>query len=271
MISLPTVKPIAEANGVILYRGPSMINGKPIVVVAIGLRKASANEKTGASFVQTYILSDEEERPTDAINSGKDESVCGDCIHRKVNGWATCYVNAGQGPNAVHDAMKRGIYPTVSEGQIDQIFAGRIVRFGAYGDPAAAPTAIWARIARVAAGRTGYTHQWRKCDPELKKYVMASVETAAGRERARRMGWKTFRVRSQEEPIAENEFACPASEEAGKRLSCEECLACRGGEWNGTQVTPVIVVHGMSWKPVRFRKMQKRMRNKKRYRTLQPA
>lgn len=254
-------------NGVVLYKGPSLINGKPIVVIATGLRSKSKNVKTG-EFIQTYILSDDGERPTDALDSGKDESVCGDCINRKVNGWGTCYVNVGQGPNAVYKAYKAGSYPAFTPDMLDDYFSGRIVRLGAYGDPAAVPTRVWKLICGVADGWTGYTHQWRKCDPELKKFCMASVETVKGMRRAKSEGWKTFRVRAEDEGVESGEFVCPASEEAGKRKTCEECLACHGGEFNGKQVTPVIRVHGMHWKAMRFNRMHKRMRQKKRYRTL---
>lgn len=265
-ISLNVVK--YNNSGVVLYRGPSMLNGKPIVVVATGL-EGSKNVKTG-NFVQTYILSDEGQTPVDAITSGKDESVCGDCVHRKVNGWGTCYVNVGQGPQSVYKAYRAGSYRDFTPDMLDDVFAGRKVRLGAYGDPAAVPMRVWHMITGVAAAWTGYTHQWRKF-PELKAYCMASVETAKQLRHARRKGWKTFRVMNATETRQEAEFACPASEEAGKRKTCEECLACHGGEWNGKQVTPAIVIHGPKFKTRRFKKMQKLMRQKKRYRYLHPA
>lgn len=261
---LPMLKGV---NGVVLYHGPSLLDGKPIVVVATGLKIGSDNTKTG-DFIQTYILSWDGDKPTDALKSGKDESVCGDCIHRVQDGWGTCYVNAGQGPNAVYDGLKRGIYSVWMDSMLDDYFAGSIVRLGAYGDPAAVPVRVWRKILGVARGWTGYTHQWRKCDPELRRYCMASVETRRQQSRARKMGWKTFRVRNDDEELAPHEFVCPASEEAGKRLKCEDCLACCGGEWNGKQVTPAIRVHGTSYKPRRFRVMQRLMRAKKKYRYL---
>ncbi len=264
LISLPTVK---RFNGCVLYKGPSLINGKPIVVIATGLRRGSKNDKTG-EFIQTYILSDDGERPTDALSSGKDESVCGDCIHRKEGGWGTCYVNLGQGPNAVYEAYKRGSYPDFTPDMLDDYFSGAIIRLGAYGDPAAVPLRILERITEVSEGWTGYTHQWRKCNPALRNLCMASVETPAQQRKARSMGWKTFRVRNDDEPLAPHEFICPASHEADKRMKCEDCLACRGGEWNGKTVTPVIKVHGSAYKPRRFRKMQRLMRAKRKYRYL---
>jgi hypothetical protein len=257
-------------NGVILYRGPSLLNGKPIVVVATGLRRFSRNGKTG-EFIQTYILSDEAMRPTDALDAGLDASVCGDCIHRKVDGWGTCYVNIGQGPNQVYAAIQRGSYPEFSLDMLDDYFAGRVIRLGAYGDPAAVPVSVWRMICGVAEGWTGYTHQWRNCDLELRNYCMASVDTAKQMRRAKAMGWKTFRIRNVDEALQPGEFVCPASVEAGKRMTCEDCLACHGGEWNGKQVTPVIQAHGSHYKPRRFRKMQKLLRNKKKYRYLHPS
>lgn len=261
------LKVIKPYNGTVLYKGPSLINGKPIVVIAVGLRLGSENTKTG-DFIQTYILSDEGENPVDAVNSGKDESVCGDCIHRKKDGWGTCYVNLGQGPRAVYMAYKNGSYPDFTPSMLDDHFSGRIIRLGAYGDPSAVPVSVWRTITGVSAGWTGYTHQWRKCDPAIKDFCMASVETPEQQRRARAKGWKTFRVRNDNEPLESHEFVCPASEEAGKRIKCEDCMACHGGEWNGAQVTPVIKVHGTSYKPRRFRKMQRLMKNKRRYRYL---
>ncbi len=258
---------IEKPNGVILYRGPSMIDGMPIVVIATGLRDRSKNTKTG-SFIQTYILSDNGERPTDALASGQDRSVCGDCIHRKADdGWGTCYVNVGQGPNMIYGALLRGSYPVFKAEDLQKHFGDAIVRLGAYGDPAAVPVAVWSLILSVASGWTGYTHQWRKCDPALKMYTMASCETVRQRRKALAAGWKVFRVRNEDEALEKGEFDCPASKEQGKRLTCEECLACYGGEWKG-QATPSIKAHGMAYKVVRFRKMQKMMRNKKVYRKI---
>lgn len=255
---------IKNPTGTILWRGNSLLNGKPIVVIAIF---SSKNRKTG-DFVQTYILSDEKESPVIAANSGADESVCGDCIHRRTNGWGTCYVNLGQGPRAVYNAYKNGNYPEYHPSMLDDYFSGSIIRLGSYGDPAAVPLKVWRRILNVSEGWVGYTHQWKKCDPGLRQYTMASVETVSQQKIARSKGWKTFRIRNHDEELQAHEFVCPASHEANKRLKCEDCLACCGGEWTG-QATPVIKVHGTHYKPVRFKKMQKLMRNKKKYRKLQ--
>jgi len=261
-ISLPIVQ---KVNGVILYKGPSLLNGKPIVCIATGLQDGSSNRKTG-DFIQTYILPTKE-KPTDAINSGNDDAVCGDCIHRKKDGFGTCYVNAGYGPNSIFKSYSAGKYPIFDQNIHLNLFKDKLIRLGAWGDPSAIPVKTWESILEVSAGHTGYTHQWRKCDQTLKKYCMASVESEEGLIKAKKMGWKTFRVRRSDEPIIQGEFICPASIEANKRLKCETCLACKGGEYN-KQVTPVIISHGLDWKSKRFNKMQKLMVQKKKFRGL---
>lgn len=226
------------ADGTILYQGPSLLDGAPIVVIATGLRVKSENSKTGA-MIQTYIIRSGVS-PTVAVKTGDDKSICGDCIHRGDGAGAgrTCYVNVGQGPLAVYKAFQRGAY---SDAVDFSAFRGRLVRFGTYGDPAAAPTELWRQIAYVASGHTGYTHQWRT-RPDLKPFCMASVDTLRDAFEASNQGWRTFRVA---DPGAEgrmlSEVRCPASAEAGKKLTCSQCMACGGGDRRGSIV---IQVHG---------------------------
>lgn len=223
-------------NGVIVYRGPSMLDGRPIMAVAVGLDVRSKNAKVGKGVIPVYILGDDKADPVLAVEVGADKSVCGDCPHRGT----TCYVNIVQAPLAVYRAAKRGTYPTFHL----HLFKNRTIRFGAYGDPAAVPLRVWDLLAGVAKGWLGYTHQWRVCDHRYSRYCMASVETPLQREQAVGMGWRTFRVRLDSQPVGEGEFICPASEEAGKRLTCEECGACWGSREGGRNASPVIVFHG---------------------------
>lgn len=240
-------------NGVVLFRGPSLLNGRPVACVAVGLARASGNAKTGA-FVQTYILADGGESPVEALRSGGDEAVCGECPHRPQNGRAgSCYVNAGQAPLAVYRALQRGAYPAFDLAAHLALFAGRLVRLGSYGDPAAVPLDVWEEVCGAAAGWAGYSHNWRTCAPGYARYCMASCETAGDRELALALGYRTFRVRLPEEPLEVGEFACPASEEAGRRLSCAECRACSGALAGGRNASPAVVVHGLPWKVARYR------------------
>lgn len=139
----------------------------------------------------------------------------------------------------------RGIYPAITPGMVAS-FTGRAVRFGAYGDPAAVPYDVWRPILAVAGRWTGYTHQWRTCDPQCRGFLMASCDGLADYQEARARGWRTFRIRTAEAPLLAGEFICPAADEAGKRTTCERCCACNGTrlETRLAAGNPVIIVHG---------------------------
>lgn len=226
-----------DTLGLILYKGKSLLNGKPIVVIATGIKSRSKNGKTGDA-IQTWILSDETD-PISAVKGGEDTSICGDCPHKGK----TCYVNVGQAPLSIYRAYKRGRYTRFNVRKHLKLFRDRYVRLGAYGDPAAVPIKVWDKITGVASHWTGYTHQWMDCNPEMRKYVMASCETAEHRILAKESGWRTFRVRTRDQQMEQGEFVCPASEEAGKRLTCERCKACSGSKDSPNAVDPVIVYH----------------------------
>lgn len=231
---------IKKPSGYIIYRGASLLDGKPIVVVAI--TKASKNKKTGG-MVQTYILADNGKSPVESAKSLEDVSVCGDCKHRRGMG-GSCYVNLGQGARSVMDGVMRGIYPEWNAYSWVAV-TGRKVRLGTYGDPAAVPAYVWQDLLENAAGHTGYTHQWAsgKAD-HVKQWCMASVDSAVEMMKAKLAGWRTFRVRSaDDEHVYSSEGKCPASEEMGKRLQCEDCMACSGGI-DSKKASMVIIVHG---------------------------
>lgn len=248
-----------QPTGFILYEGPSMLDGAPIVAIATGFGRPSSNRKTG-DMVQTYILR-RDIAPLDALRTGADASVCGDCKHRQGQGGA-CYVNVGHGPRAVWDAYRRGRYPRTCNGKARPTAAdhaeeratlgeGRTVRLGTYGDPAAVPAWVWEALTARASGRTGYTHQWANRSlpmahrEALRSLLMASVDTPQEAEEARILGWRYFRVRGEGEALGRREAVCPASEEAGKRRTCATCLACDGATPGRTErASMAIVVHG---------------------------
>lgn len=229
----------------ILFEGASRIDGAPIVVIGVYPTGTETNRKTGR-FVQTFILR-ADVSPVDAIRAGADASVCGDCKHRgPVAGFSgrSCYVNVGQSPTSVWRAYRRGSYKRLTRAEVRDLGRGRMVRLGAYGDPAAAPVATWRTLVADAIGHTGYTHQWRA--PFARGFAslcMASAGTDAERAEAQANGWRTFRVRMSDEPMAPREFACPASEEAGHKVTCADCRACNGTA-TGRKGSPVIVAHG---------------------------
>lgn len=234
----------------IIYKGPSMLDGKPIVAIATGLKLRSENQKTG-DMVQVYIIP-AGQSPLDSAKSGADKSVCGNCIHRPQDGkLGSCYVDLGKGPTAVYRAYSLGSYRPYDRSQHLDLFRGRKIRLGAYGDPAAVPIRIWREITSVADGWTGYSHQWRRQSAQpLKDFCMASCDSESDRVEAMRKGWRTFRVLRTGESLIAGEFSCPASDEAGKRLECTQCMACSGGD--NRKASPAIVVHGLSWKVQKY-------------------
>jgi len=239
-----------KALGIVCYKGPSLIDNEPIVAIATGIGRKSKNEKTG-DMIQVWIIRSDTD-PITAHVEGDDVSVCGDCKHRIMG---SCYVNLIHGPRQVYLAYKAGSYEDAKPEHLDY-FRDRFLRIGAYGDPAAVPTFIWETLCGVAKHWTGYTHQWkdRSIDPELRNYCMASCDTEVEVREALAVNWTPFYARQVHAPIPVGGFVCPASKEAGKRLTCEQCRACRGGEHNGIKGYPVIIVHGAPMRQAIFRK-----------------
>ena len=228
-------------SGFVLYEGPSRFDGAPIVVIAV---MHSENRKTG-DMVQTYILRSHVD-PVRALADGRDASICGDCMHRPGEHGRTCYVNVGQSVLSVWRAYRRGRYPR-DPAAAARACAGRMVRLGTYGDPAAVPVRTWRDLLANAAGHTGYTHAWRtRRGQSLRGIAMASADTAAEFERARAAGWRTFRVRTAAEPLRERELVCPASAENSTGRTCATCGACDGAARGPEQASVAIIVHGPS-------------------------
>jgi hypothetical protein len=121
------------------------------------------------------------------------------------------------------------------------------VRLGTYGDPAAVPGAVWDNLLKHSAGHTGYTHQHDKA-PDYAR-MMYSADTAQEAQEAHKKGYRTFRVipvkQWQEQGIGAilgAEILCPASEEAGKRVTCDKCKLCTGS--NKPAKSIAIIAHG---------------------------
>lgn len=237
--------------GFVVYDGPSVIDGAPIVVIVNRVFDDSQNAKTGA-LVQTFIIRSDI-APVDALNTGADESICGTCEHRPAlvragNGKAPCYVNVGRSVNAVYGAYKRGRYPAASPEFVAQFLSESTLRLGTYGDPAAAPVSIWQALVNGAAKHVGYTHQWQAPGFDLAAWsplVMASADTEAQRDVARSVGMRTFRV-SQNQTVNPGEIQCPASAEAGRKTTCASCKLCGGSSIRAKDI--VIQDHAVGHK-----------------------
>lgn len=215
-----------------LYQGPSLLTGEPIVGVVSGVDRPSRNRKTGPMIQTWYMRSDIP--PIDALQSGADEAICGKCPLRGINGrQRACYVTVAHAPRMIYNTIPQLL--DIRNG----LFRNRAVRLGSYGDPASIPIEAHRRILKEAILVTGYSHQWRTCDPEYSKILMASVSSEEEFEQAKAKGWKTFRVKNPDDPVLRGETICPASDEAGKVMSCIQCGRC-----NGQSSDVVINIHG---------------------------
>ncbi len=233
-----------KPRGLIIYEGPSLINGEPIVSIANCFSK-SENRKTGKDMIQTWILP-RFVVPTVARKTRADKSVCGDCRHRE---WSTCYVNLGHGPYQVWHTYIRKVSGLSTSYQYLQtkhmkMFKGKVLRIGSYGDPAAVPHDIWKLVAKASKNTVGYTHQWKSCDKRLAEFCMASVESQAEAWHAKYRGWRTFRTILKNDPLLGDEYRCPAAEESGHKTTCDKCMGCSGK--SKAINNPVIIAHGRS-------------------------
>ena len=239
----------------ILYEGESLLDGQPIVAIAI---KKSSNEKTG-DMVQTYILR-QDVSPMMANKLGLDASICGDCKHRGVPSYdedkataenRTCYVTLVHGPTNVYKAYRKGRYSFPKLGEMAQLGKGAFIRLGTYGDPAAVPSRVWDTLLKHSSGHTGYSHQWEDY-PEIvgliPDLVMASADSLRQARKAWSQDYRTFRTLPVWEYAAgvnmpqSNEIFCPESPEGGASTTCRDCLLCEGNKKKAKNI--VIVAHG---------------------------
>jgi hypothetical protein len=231
----------------IIYEGPSELDGQPIVAVMTGLKAASRNPKTG-TLPQVWVVPAGDDAPHEAVQSGADSSVCGDCPLRPIAPRAEgegCYVRAFRGPRSVWQAWRNGRY-ACDDGETP---IPNSLRIGAWGDPAAVPVKVWEALRPRVQGRIlGYTHQWRQERfASLQRFAMASCEREDDAMTAIARGWRAFLVvpRGKQGPAEMRQ--CPASKEwiaahapmdglvgpVGDRRpwrapTCSSCRACDG-------------------------------------------
>lgn len=228
---------LPQLGGVELWRGASVIDGSPIVYVAT---LSSSNRKTG-NMIQTWILR-QDVSPVDAVKTGADESICGNCIHRAQDGQRrSCYVNVGQAPRAIWKSWTEGKYQKVDPLDFGAFYhTHRSIRLGAYGDPAAVPFQVTDLFMGFKwLSRTGYTHQWEWCREEWSAYVMASVDNLTQKEEANYMGYRTFRVGGPDDEPTSDELLCLAE---SHNLQCHDCGLCCGAKKKSKNI--FIKAHG---------------------------
>ncbi len=213
-----------KQSGYVLQRGPSPIDGSPIVVI---MTTESQNRKTG-NMLQVWILRDDV-NPVEAIATGDDVSICGDCPHRKQSdGTRSCYVNPGQAPNSVYKAYKAGRYKLLWQNEeLEAAVKGRRIRWGAYGDPACIDPTLVIWLSAAADSHTGYTHQWREpYAAAFKGVFMASCDNTLDFIDASLADWETFSVVPKGQKPAHIK-QCPATIK-GSKATCLTCSLCDG-------------------------------------------
>lgn len=243
----------APLQRIVLWRGPSYLDGTPVVAVAT---IKTRNRKIG-NMVQVWILPDLEATPLQALQQGKNSGACGDCplqgrSEKLPNGKTklvgrVCYVNVGQGPNAIHRALKAGNYAGYDPAKHDKFFVGARVRLGAYGDPMAIPVGLCEHLVGRSRKHTGYTHQLFRLglDPSIAQrfanILMVSAHNKAIDGEAKRRGWRRFTIVQKHEDAPEGSLHCPAYEIG---ITCAQCGLCNGAQSGAKSI--YAVAHSMS-------------------------
>ena len=205
-------------RGVVMWRGPSLYNGKPIKVVM----RLDGNAKTGTMHT-VYIVPDIDKSYVDCRRDGDDISNCGDCD--LAGQWSNklqrvtdrlCYVS-GQGLDMIYKSELRGNYPDLDwvartsgldfRDVLRQLSGpDQPTRLGGWGDAAFVPAQVW-RDAGMHDKRwlTNYTHQWRWLGNRLntdhdvgdhhdymRSISMASCHSPQCVRDADKLGWRKF-------------------------------------------------------------------------------
>lgn len=226
-------------KGIVFYRGPSLLDGKPIIAV---LTFGSSNEKTGP-LAQTWIMR-EDQAPHSAVKSGEDSSVCGNCPLRPAL-QGGCYVITFQGPRAIWQSAKDKPVSKLSKLHVAYLNTFGL-RLGSYGDPLAVPIESWLPLLKASAFHTGYTHQWQEpsIDSLSKEFwkgkVMASTSSLKEASLAISQGWKVFHISAEKPPILA--VHCPADKLDGGKQTCFSCRKC-----DASKINVWIKPHG-TWK-----------------------
>jgi hypothetical protein len=218
----------------LLFRDKSLYNGADIFAT---LTPKSSNTKTG-DIPQVTILV-EDEKPTDALKSGADEAICGNCplrpsLHKKTKiEKLPCYVNCGFGPNSIFRTKDK-----IKDHNGTRFPIGRL---GAHGDTASVPKSRLKKIVDLFDLVMNYTHDWkRKRSQWLEAFTMASVHSIKEKAQALELGFRTFRtVKLACLKLDADEIVCP---NFTRSIQCKECGLC-GGNQTPTAKNIVIPIH----------------------------
>lgn len=234
-----TAKGRPASQGYLLHEAVTP-SGDAFAVIATGFKTPTDNRKTG-NMIQIWIIL-KDVSPVEGVKTGIDaRSICQDCPFASGNG---CYVNVGQAPLGIWKSYHKGNYPAVSADSFTKLFAGRKVRFGAYGNPTLIPLPMVKKIAKASEGWTGYFHNWHSMNKLKAKaynqFFMASTETADSYAIAEKLSLRVFHV----SPIQPTNTVECLSDSHG--IACADCQLCQG--WAKRAKSVWINPHGSTVK-----------------------
>tara|TARA_Y100000310_G_scaffold133898_1_gene132878 strand:+ start:583 stop:1296 length:714 start_codon:yes stop_codon:yes gene_type:complete len=215
----------------VIYQGKSLIDKQDIVVIISGLDGNSQNRKTGHMAQVDIILTDP--KPTDAVKSGSDFGICGNCTLRPIyKNAASCYVNKGWSPLTKWKCFQAGKYPRMTPTQANTILKdnGISVRIGAYGEPSAVPFKVWQQLVD-GTKFTAYTHSFNEhwYDKRLDSICMLSLDTKLNTVNASsKRQFRTYKIIGSKNELKPNEIMCPADMSKADGIQCKTCLLCCG-------------------------------------------
>ena len=222
-----------------VWRGNSLIDDAEIVVLMSGITRKSINGKT-LDMIQISIVRTDVS-PLEAVQTGLDRSICGDCKLREIiakseNLDNKCYVDKTRGIGGTWQSWNSGKVAKMSPldasiliSQLKQCNCEKPhkrkqscsnkslgVRFGSYGDPASVPVHVWNDIRSVFKGMsTSYTHRWDNPNVQLQGFTMASIDSQThpdihkAIDYANSLGYRTYRVLAKGETLRPDEMLCP--------------------------------------------------------------
>ena len=221
---MTTTKKFTKNTNIILWEGNSPIDGEKIVAI-LQTRKTS-NTKIG-DMLQVWIIRPDM-HPSEAIKTGNDYSICGNCPLRGdgTGKGRVCYVN--QMPiGAIWKSYRDGKCIHWQDVPKDKFKALCIlsggIRWGAYGDPALIPYHIFLEVSSYSNTNLGYTHQYDWDFSEVyKNHFQASAHSLDHAKKLQASGWHTYTI------VPENFEGDGAICQGGKKTTCERCKLCNG-------------------------------------------
>jgi hypothetical protein len=154
-------------SGFVIWEGPSPVDGAPLVAIVTGVSDSASSDniKTGV-MLQTWIMR-RDISPQEAVDTGGDRSICGDCSHRGHE-LPVPVVKKRKLITPKEAALGVGIDvgPKTREGKVEVTWGGRTC----YVVVAQAPMAVWKKYHRSRAegfqGMDGNQPVYRKLSPD---------------------------------------------------------------------------------------------------------